>query len=253
MRSEDAAIDVALVDDDVLQSAQEARPPGVPGQHRPVQQVRVGQDVRRVRPYPLPLLVRGVPVVGRGPYAGHVQRQHRPQLIGRQCLGRGEVQHRRTSAVPGRQAGTHCGQRREQVGERLARGGPGRDHDRAARVRELGGLDLMRPRCGDAFGDQTVDQVPVGPRRPGGRPTRSSRYLLEVDQSVFASRGRTQPGGEVGRIGRLGRCAHDPPSLAPPKVVQSACQKPPAVASRSRRDAFERNTRGTVPRQPHRR
>ena len=61
VRAEDAAVDVALVEDDVAQRPQERRPPLVPGQQGVVHEVGVGEDVLRVVADPAPLLRRGCP------------------------------------------------------------------------------------------------------------------------------------------------------------------------------------------------
>ena len=66
--AEDAAVGVALVDDDVAQGTQEGGPAGVGGQYPAVQHVGVGQDVVGVLAYPLAFLEGGVPVVHRGAY-----------------------------------------------------------------------------------------------------------------------------------------------------------------------------------------
>ncbi|GAA3299582.1 hypothetical protein GCM10020295_38140 [Streptomyces cinereospinus] len=63
VRAEDAAVGVALVDDDVLQRLQEGGPAGVGRQYAPVQHVGVGQHVRGVLADPLAFLERSVAVV----------------------------------------------------------------------------------------------------------------------------------------------------------------------------------------------
>ena len=82
VRPEHAAVDVALVDHDVAQRAQERRPALVPRQHRAVQQVGVGQHVARVRADPGALLVDGVAVVRRDPQPVE-RRARRPRATGR--------------------------------------------------------------------------------------------------------------------------------------------------------------------------
>ena len=64
VRAEDAAVVVALVDDDVAQRPEEGRPAGVPRQQRAVQHVGVGEDVLGVVAGPVALLASAVAVVG---------------------------------------------------------------------------------------------------------------------------------------------------------------------------------------------
>ena len=68
--AEDAAVGVALVDDDVPQRAQEGGPAGVGGQDAAVQHVGVGQDVVGVLADPLALLDGRVAVVDRRAHRG---------------------------------------------------------------------------------------------------------------------------------------------------------------------------------------
>ena len=88
MGAEDAAVGMALVDDDVAQPPEEAVPPGVAGQQRLMQHVGRRQQVVGVRPGPGPLGPGRVAVDHRG--ADAVQRQATAQLelICRQRPGR---------------------------------------------------------------------------------------------------------------------------------------------------------------------
>jgi hypothetical protein len=74
------------------------------------------------------------------------------QLIGRQGLGRRDVEGRRPLVVE--QAGEH----RQLVAEGLAGGRSGGQHDVGAAGGERGGRSLMRPRPLDALPGQRLDQ-----------------------------------------------------------------------------------------------
>ena len=91
VRAEDAAVVVALVDDDVAQRAEEARPPLMTGEHRTVQHVGVGQDVLAEVARPVPLLPGAVTVVG---HRAHVDAQlaQPGQLVLGERLGGREVE-----------------------------------------------------------------------------------------------------------------------------------------------------------------
>ena len=142
MGAEDAPVGVALVDHDEAQGAQEGGPAGVGRQDSAVQHVGVGQDVVRVLAHPFAFLDRGVAVVDRGAY-GVAERGrqflHRAPLVGGEGLGGGEVQGGRAAAVGGLGAVQQGAEDRGEVGERLAGGGTGGDHDRFAVQGVLGG------------------------------------------------------------------------------------------------------------------
>ena len=95
VRPEHPAVDVALVDDDVLQRPQEPRPPLVPGQEGVVQEVGVGEHDVGVVADPPALVGRGVAVVRRGAHPRHGHRLDAGELVGGQRLGRREVDRRR--------------------------------------------------------------------------------------------------------------------------------------------------------------
>ena len=107
------------------------------------------------------------------------------QLVGGQRLGGREVQRgrrRRDTAGVGRLE--HRRQRGQQVAERLAGRGAGGDHGRAPRPDQLGGLDLVRPRSGDAGGGERLRPPPDAPR-PASRPVdRAARDALDVGEPV---------------------------------------------------------------------
>ena len=88
---EDAAVVVALVDHDVLQRAQEPRPPLVARQQRAVEHVGVGQDVLGVVAGPVALLAAAVAVVGGDPDV-EPERSDRGHLVVGQRLGGREVE-----------------------------------------------------------------------------------------------------------------------------------------------------------------
>ena len=97
VRSEEAAVVVHLVDDDVTEPAQEGRPARVPGEHGVMQHVGVGEHDVGVVAHPLALLARGVAVVGRDAQAIDVECIDPPTLVGSQRLGGTEVEHRRAT------------------------------------------------------------------------------------------------------------------------------------------------------------
>ena len=115
--AEHAAVVVALVDDDVLQRAEELRPPVVRGEQRAVQHVGVGQDVLGVVARPLPLLARAVAVVGGEPDV-EPERLQPGQLVLGERLGRGEVEDGGASLAAG--AAGRRGSRRGRAAGRPA-------------------------------------------------------------------------------------------------------------------------------------
>ena len=194
VRAEHPAVAVALVDDDDLEVAQEPGPPRVPGQDRPVQHVGVGEHVRRVLADPVARLDRGVAVVGRGADRLEPQPGHRPQLVGGQGLGGGEVQRRRRRPDPAPVGGVeHPGQRGQQVAERLAGGGAGGDHRSSGRP---GRARLPRP------GGSTAPRHRTSPARRPGRDAPSPASRPDARRGPGPAR-RAQPL----RAGRRARAA----------------------------------------------
>ncbi len=187
MRAEHAPVPVALVHHDVPQSAQEPRPPAVPGEYAAVQHVGIGQHQVGVGAHPVPLRGRGVPVVGRGPHLGQRQPADAAQLVAGQRLGRGEVERR------GPLAGDHGREHGQQVGQRLPRRRPGGHHHRCAGVRQFGGGGLVRPGRQHAASPQPVDDQLGHPVRPGGRASGPSRHPFEVGDPLPSARGRGEP------------------------------------------------------------
>jgi hypothetical protein len=81
VRSEDAAIDVRLVDDHVPQVREHVPPAVVVGQHAHMEHVGVGQDDVRRAPDLAAVLDRGVAVVDRRAQAGQAVAGERPELV----------------------------------------------------------------------------------------------------------------------------------------------------------------------------
>ena len=123
VRSEHAAVDVRLVDDDVAEVREHLAPALVVREQPDVDHVRVGQD--RVRPLAdLPALVgRGVAVVDRRPQLRDAQRGQRAELVLRERLRRVQVEH----TVLGRPH--EVVEDRQVERERLAGRGAGGDHE----------------------------------------------------------------------------------------------------------------------------
>ena len=215
--AEDAPVGVALVHHDVAQRAQERSPRRVPREHRPVEQVRVGQHVRRMRPDPRPLLPGGVAVVGRRPQPGQCQLVQRPQLVVRQRLGGGQVQHGGRAPIRCGRPGQDRRQRGQPERQRLPGRGAGGEHDMASGVGQLGGLGLVLPRQRDSPGLQGLDQRRGHPGRPRGRTARPGRTLLQVPQP-----------GPTGRLPRAGRRGGTQPREDPPRCGR-LCHSGPAT------------------------
>ena len=94
MGTENPAVTVRLVDDDVAQRRQQPRPLLVAWQHRPVQHVRIGQhEPAEVAGEPA-LDGVGVAVEGAHPPARKAEGFADPELVVREGLGRGEVEGR---------------------------------------------------------------------------------------------------------------------------------------------------------------
>ncbi len=162
VRAEDAAVAVALVDDHEPQRPQEAGPAVVRREHRVVQHVRVGEQVRRMRAGHVAQLDRGVAVVRRRHDAGDAQVVERAQLVRCQRLGRRDVQ-RRAAEAPSR---TGRRQRRQLIGERLPRRGTGGDDDVPTGPGQSSGLCLMGPGRYDASGHEAIAHDGIHPDRP---------------------------------------------------------------------------------------
>ncbi len=190
VRAEHAAVDVALVDDDVAQPPQEGRPALVQRQQGVVHEVGVGEHELGVVADPTAFLGGGVTVVRRRPDAGHRHGLHPCQLVGSQGLGGGQVEGggpptgRRSGALHERR------QDRQQVAQALARGRPRGHDDVRPGVCEVGGLALVRPQRGDAGTGARGVHGRVHPVGPGDRCGRTRGHLVDVPQPVRAGAGR---------------------------------------------------------------
>ena len=91
MGAEYATVVVAFVDDDVVEAPEERSPGGVLGEHRPVDEVGVGEDVVRVGTSPGALVTGGIAIDRGGAQPRQVQFVEASQLVVREGLGRGEV------------------------------------------------------------------------------------------------------------------------------------------------------------------
>ena len=165
VRAEQPAVGVALVQHDIAQAAQIARPSAVLRQQRAVQHVGVAEQPPPVLAGPVALGERGVAVVGRGAHVREVERRERPQLVRGQRLGGREVQGR---GAPVRGEGR---QHRQLVGQRLPRRRAGRHHDVPSGVRQA-----RRP----APGGSRAAARPARrrPRAPRGAPSPASRRRI---------------------------------------------------------------------------
>ena len=129
MRTEDAAVDVRLVDDHVAKVREHVSPAVVIREEPHVDHVRVGQD--HVRPLAdlQALFGRRVAVVDRGLEPGDLEGRQRAELVLRERLGRVEIE-RAALGLP-RQLVEH----REVERERLPRRGAGRHQHVLAAMR----------------------------------------------------------------------------------------------------------------------
>ncbi len=210
VRAEQPAVGVTLVDHHVPQSPQERRPALVGRQDAVVQHVRVGQHPVRVRPHPVPLVRWGVAVVGRRSQPGDAELEQGTQLVTGQRLGRREVQHPRPVVGEDRR------QPGQLVGQRLAGRRARRDDDRAARVCQLGRLDLVPPRPVDALLAQPHPQRLGHPAGPVHRVGGARGQPLDMRAWRFAGSGVAEhppqnpvhPDRLSARIWHAGRCKH---------------------------------------------
>jgi hypothetical protein len=163
------------------------------GQDPAVQHVGVSDDPPRVATHPVPLLARGVAVVGRRPHRRIGQRRDRRQLVAGQRLGRGQVED------TGPRVLGEPGERRKLVRQRLARRGAGRHDHVPALPRPLRGLDLVPPRSGDPSVGEPGDQPVVGPGGPWRRAALPHRHVVDVgDRLLLLGRARQQRSEELG-------------------------------------------------------
>ena len=202
VRAEHPAVDVALVDDHVLERAQEPRPPLVPRQQRVVQQVGVGEHDVGVVADPAPLVGRGVAVVGGRSNPRHRHRLDAGQLVGGQRLGGREVDRRGAPQPGSRRPLAGRAEHGREVAQALPGCRAGGDHDVRTRRGEVDGGPLVRPRPlhpGAEQGRQHGRRDGVGPLRQTGG---SGRDVLDVEEAFALRAGR-----ENGKV--LCRTGHD--------------------------------------------
>lgn len=194
MCAEHAPVDVAFVDDDELQGAQQARPAGGLSEDRGVHHVRVGDDDARLVADRAAGLRWGVAVIGGDhdvAQSGHRRAQPcqgADLVLGQRLCGR-EVEAGRGGrgcgggsaadgggdgsaggSAGGRVAlGGEVGEDRELVSEGLPGGCAGGHHHVTTGPGVLGGGYLVAPGCGDPGVDEVVAQVRVDPVWPGHR------------------------------------------------------------------------------------
>ena len=187
VRAEQPAVGVALVQHDVAQAAQIARPSAVLRQQRAVQHVGIAEQPPPVLAGPVALGERGVAVVGRGAHAREVERRERPQLVRGKRLGGREVQGR---GAPVRGEGR---QHRQLVGQRLPRRRAGRHHDVPSGVRQAGGPRLVAPGLPHAPLDEGRAHLGGHPLRPVDGASGPGRQVDGVPQRTVRLTGRAGP------------------------------------------------------------
>ena len=177
------------------------------GQQRVVQHVGVGEDVLGVVAGPLALVAAAVAVVGGDPDV-EAERGEPGELVLGQRLGRREVE-RGGAALAARPArGQRRGQRRQLVGERLARGGAGGEDDVLPGVRRVGRHGLVPPGLDHPAGAVGRDHRRVGPVRPRRGAGRSGGQPLEVGQPALATGDGGQPVDHLGHAAWRGGGGH---------------------------------------------
>ena len=193
VRSEDAAVDVRLVDDDVAQVVEHVSPAVVVREDADVEHVGVRQDHVRGLADLRPPLGLGVAVVDRGANPAEAQPGETPRLVLGQRLRRVEVQRPR-GRLP-RDRVEHG----EVEGERLPRRGCRRDDHVLTSRGRLPGLALLRVEAVDAArGEGRCDaRVEVGGKRleagVAWRLARAGGELLAEEQVVPGTRQRVRP------------------------------------------------------------
>ena len=183
MGTEDAAVDVRLVDDHVAEIREHVPPAVVIREEPHVDHVRVGQDHIRPLADLQALFGRGVAVVDRGLEPRDLEGRQRAELVLRQRLGRVEIE-RAALGLP-RQLVEH----REVERERLPRRSAGRHEHVLAATRRIPHrpLVLVEPRHADRRPDARVElgrqlRVPRLALRLGGEV----RQLLALQQPLPA-------------------------------------------------------------------
>ncbi len=176
VRSEHAPVRVALVDNYVPQLSQHPRPPRMITQNGNVQHIRVRKHPARGVADGAPGIQGRVAVVKRNAGGEGFRRQPagRRQLIRAERLRRRQVQCGRVGG------GGKVRQNRQQIAQRLARGGARRHHAMRSRVREIGGRHLMSPQLLYPALGESFAQPARHPLRPRGSNTRSRGQIGDV-------------------------------------------------------------------------
>ena len=177
MRSEDAAVDVRLVRDDVAQVVEEVGPEIVARQHADMEHVGVRQHEIRPAANLRPPFLRRVAVVDRGAHAWNRQLAEAARLVLRERLRRIEVE-RAALRVGGERV-----EYRQVERERLAGRGSGRDDDVPTRDRRLVRLSLVLVELGDPAARERVAKLgaqSLGDRRRARRTRRGGRQVREL-------------------------------------------------------------------------
>ena len=217
VRAEHPAVGVRLVEHHHPQPAQQAQPATVPGQQREVQEVGVGQHHVGVLGDPAPRGGVGVPVARRHPHVadlrGGQQALQPGELVGRERLGGGQVQHRAAA-----QAGfAHGGERRQPERQRLARARRGGQHGVPPGTHRVGGGHLVPPRSLDAELAVAGDQLGVRPGGPVGGLSLARRQVLDVGGAVRPPSAREQ---------HVQQRVRGHPTIVPPAGVSAATPAP---------------------------
>jgi len=200
--AEDAAVVVALVDDDIAQRRPEAGPAAVAGKQRPVQHVGVGQEVVGVLARPVALLAAAVAVMRRRPHV-QAQRLDAGELVVGERLGGGEIEHRRTPLAAGAALLEDRRERGELVAQALARRRPGGQRDVTPDPGGLGGGDLVLPGSLDPARTPGGHELRSRPGRPLRYPRGACGQHLQVAQAVLAA-GNGREALDHGAAGRQG-------------------------------------------------
>ena len=194
VRPEHAAADMGLVDDDQGEPEEEVGPPGVVGQERQVQHVRVRHHEVRVLADQRAFRARRVAVVDRRLHLRDRQRADGAELIPREGLRREEVQRGGGRALNG----LRC--ERQVVDQGLPAGRSRRHHQVAVGGQDLEPFGLVRVDAVDPHEGHPVlhqRRDPARERRDGRAP---SRELAHVDERLRVGSVGRQRGEERARV-----------------------------------------------------
>ena len=203
VRAEHPPVPVTLVDDHIAKPAEEPRPAVVPGQQRPVQHVRRGQQVPGVAARPVPLGPGRVAVEDGRLHPGQAERPDRPELVRGQRLGRRDVEH----GV----ARQHGAERGQQIAERFAGRGRGGDDHVPAGLRVVRGQRLVAPWRADAAGREGLGHRRRHPRGPRHLPAVPRRDVLDVHGAARPGVVEQDAQGAVSGRGRGDGLRHNRP------------------------------------------